>query len=165
MIKTVADIATASDAVLRAYLKAEGKPVADSVGHDELVAEARIYLTTKNAKKEPVKTEPVKETIPEETSIEDALRLLQAKGFKDREEVIMYLSVIERDKAEVAAHHLSLEDSLAGIALRELLFADREQALEKKAEEVRADMKVQQTLYEKLAKLKESFPAGTSLNV
>lgn len=168
MIQTVKDIENASDAVLRAFLKAEGAAFSEDAGHDELVAEARVILTTTNAKNGKVeKKQTVKKeeglVVPEDTSDQEVLRTFQARGFTTKEEIIAYMNALEREKAEMKTQREALEATVADIELRELQFAEREKELNKKAESVHADIAVQKNLYEKISGLKASLPAGTDI--
>lgn len=175
MIKSVSDIDAASDAVLRAYLKAEKVKFSEDALRPELLSEARGHFTTKDPESQPKeKTQPVKakapvveepKVVPDTMTVQEALEELHNRGFRDREEIIAFLNVQERDKTDLKNQRNALQATVEDIALRELHFADREKALEEKAGVVRADMKKNEILYDKLQKLKESFPAGADLTV
>lgn len=176
MIKSVADIEAASDAVLRAYLTAEKVQFSKDALRPELIADARAHFIEKNpAAKEPDPVVPPQKAaapkieepkvLPETMTAQEALQELHNRGFRDREEIIAFLNVQDREKTDVKNQKAVLQATIEDIELRELQFKDREKELEKKAVAVREDMKKQENLYEKLKALKESFPAGTDLNV
>ena len=162
MIRSVEDIEKASDAVLRAFLKAEKVPFSEDAERPELIADARAYLTKEQAKDNPPAPDP---QIDEAMPAEDALRMIEARGFKSREEVVMYLGVLEREKQAVQVEKDALKEKQDSIELAELHLTEREKALAAKGDEVHADMKKQEELYEKLVKLKESLPSGVDSNV
>lgn len=172
MIKSVADIDAASDAVLRAYLKAEKVKFSEEALRPELISDARAHFTTKNAKEQekeqvlptPPAEEP-KEALPDDASIEEGLRQLHAKGFKDREELIAYLGAVDREKAFVVAERKGLQTTIEEIQVFELKLREREHSLEETAKRVHADMDKQAQLYDKLESLRASFPSGANLNV
>lgn len=166
MLKTVADLEKASDAVLRAYLSSEKVPFSATALRPELLADARAHMTKENAKEKPsVPKVEEPNVIMEKATIEELLQQLHARGFRDREECIAIMNAVERDKTDLKNQRAALVALQEELNLRELHFADRVQALEKKAEEVRKDMQKQAELYEKLEALKGSFPAGASLDV
>lgn len=170
MFTKVSEIARATEPVLRAYLKANNVAVGETAERAELEAAVREHFTKQSAAVDPTipkapDEEPKAPEVTEDLSIEEALRLLQARGFKDREEVIAYLGVLDREKLDVKNQRAALEATVAEIQNKEIQFDQREKALEERAAEVRADIEKQTTLYTKLEQLRASFPAGVALDV
>ena len=96
--------------------------------------------------------------------IADARAHLTQKNAKDPPVEKVAIKV-EAEEEAVQVMKDTLKEQIEAIETKELFFADRERSLESKAEEVHENLKKQEDIYEKLASLKASFPAGTDLNV
>lgn len=166
MIRNVTEAGMASPEELKAFLKAENIPFNENANKPELLQQVREFITQRNAKKDVKEAEDkAKEEVDAVKTPEDALRLLQAKGFKDVEEVKAYIGVIVREGETARKEKEALQATLDDIQKREFAMDDREKAVVKQAADVRADMAKQEEVYEKLHKLREQMRAeGTLAN-
>lgn len=169
MFKTASDVKNATIPALKAYLTAENVPFGATAERPELEAAAREHVMRRNAQSQPIVEVPeaseAEPPLPIDASPEEALRVLQAKGFKDAPELIAYLGVLEREKADVARGRSALQEAIDDLNLREVNMKTREEALETRAVEVRADIEKQTAIYERIETIKKSLPAGTSIDI
>lgn len=165
MIRTATDARMADIDQLKAFLKSENMPFPDSALKPELVEIAREFITKRNAKQgdQPPAPADRQAEIDAVKTPEDALRLLQAKGFKDVEEVKAYIGVINRESDTAKKEKAALQATLDDIQAREFAMAEREKAVVKQSQAVIADMKKQEDIYEKLQKLRDQMRAEGSL--
>lgn len=171
MFKTTSDVKNATIPALRAYLTAEKVPFGETAERPELEALAREHVILRNTKNPPAPENPQTDTpkddapLPIDASPDEALRVLQSKGFEDAPALIAYLGVLEREKADIARERSALQATIDDISARESNMKTREEALEARAAEVRADVEKQTTIYEKIEAIKRSLPADTPLNI
>lgn len=160
-IRSATDCTLASVEDLREFLKVENVPFTDGALKPELVALARGYIAERNAKNNPIPP-PADEGEAIE-SADDALRHLNAKGFKDVAEVKAYIAVIHRDIAELERRKGELVTAQEDLARRDFEMKGREEAVVRQAAEVRADIAKQTELYEKLERMRTQMRQEGSL--
>lgn len=161
MISTLTEATLATSDVLMEYLTEEKVAFPKDAKRDALIELARANILKKNPdarKPAPVPAEPEKkQEAPAELSAQDALRMLEAKGFRDAQEVRSALEVVVREGKMAQTQKDALKATLNDIEQREIHMTAREKALEEKAKDVHADMKKQEAAYERLAKIREEM--------
>lgn len=127
--QTVNDLNLASKEQLIEYLEKHKVSFGETALKPELLSKAREHFT-EAAAKEPGATQP-KLTAPSSVDESEALKMLQTKGFKDKDELVHYINALERKESEVKNAQIDVDERTKLMEKKEIEFTAREEAIQK----------------------------------
>ena len=150
---------------LKTYLTENGKVVPEGALKPAILAMARETFLATQTTDGPTKVkvedeeEDVKEAEDKDEEPEDALRLMQAKGFANKAEAIAMLAVFDRELAAIAEGKKELEAGHKLLEMDQIQLAADRKSLEARAEEVREATRLQSELCDRNMAFKKEFDA------
>lgn len=146
---------------LKAFLVANNIAFGATALKPELIQTARAFVMEGGEREEqPLEEQTANGSTSGTVTIEpvedpEPLRMLQAAGFKNREEVLAYIDVLRREKEDVARRKEELAITEQDMEQKDIAMTAREVAVVAQAQSVADDIIKQQALYDKLAAMKE----------